>query len=106
MKRLSFNLQLVACLALLTVLALPVAAQSKKDRDQAKKLKDTASKAFQQKNYREAADAYGQALTLVPTDAETHYRKGFAHFNLKEYDPATNEFTLALSQGFKPLEIY
>lgn len=66
-----------------------------------------ATKAFQQKNYREAADGYGKALVLVPTDPEGYYRKGYAHFNLKEHDAAVKDFTTALSQGFKPpLDIY
>lgn len=81
-------------------------AQSKRDREQAKKLIDQADRAYQQKDYRTAADTYGRATTLVPDAPYAHYRKGFAHFNLKENQQAIDEFTIALSQGFKPLEVY
>src|SRR4051812_5699299 len=108
MKRYWFVFALIKCVVAIVIVAAPlsIGAQSKKDRDRAKKLVDQADKAFQQKNYREAADAYGQALTLVPNSPTVHYHKGFAHFNLKENDLAIGEFTTALSQGFKPLEIY
>ncbi len=88
------------------LLALPVFAQSKKDRDQAKKFQDDADKAISAKNYREAADLYGKSVQLVPNNNYAHYRKGFAHFSLKENELAVSEFTLALTQGFKPLDIY
>lgn len=95
-------------LALVLIIAAPlcVSAQTKKDRERAKKFVEQADKAYNQKNYREAADAYGQALLLVPNNPFIHYRKGFAHFNLKENDKAINEFTVSLSQGHKPLDIY
>lgn len=108
MKRDRLNFMLLKLLTALVFIAVPftVAAQSKKDRDQAKKFKDQGAKAYAQRNYREAADAYGKALLLVPTDADGHYRKGYAHFSLQENDPAVNEFTTALNQGYKPLDIY
>lgn len=108
MKRHRFVFACIKCLAALVIIAAPlsVVAQSKKDRERAKKLAEQADKAFQQKNYRMAADAYGQAISLVPNSPLLHYRKGFAHFNLKENDNAIAEFTTALSQGFKPLEVY
>lgn len=95
-------------LAVLLIIAAPLAvsAQSRKDRDQAKKFVEQADKAFQQKNYREAVDAYAQALALTPEAPFVHYRKGYAHSNLKENEKAISEFTIALSQGFKPLEVY
>src|SRR5204863_7863406 len=108
MKRQRIVFALIKCLAAIVIIAAPlsIGAQSKKDRDRAKKLVDQADKAFQQKNYREAADFYGQALTLVPNSPIVHYHKGYAHFNLKENDLAVGEFTTALSQGHKPLDIY
>jgi len=97
----------VKCLFLLAIVATPLVAQSKKDRDQAKKFQDDADKAIGAKNFKEAADLYGKSVALVPTNNYAHYRKGFAHFSLKEYDQAVTEFTLALDQGFKPrVEIY
>ncbi|MBV9216329.1 MAG: tetratricopeptide repeat protein [Acidobacteria bacterium] len=95
-------------ITLLVILAAfgSLTAQSKKDRDRARQLQQEADRAYNQKNFREAADKYGQALAILPNDSAAHYRKGFAHFQLKEYDAALTEFNAALSQGFKPLEIY
>ena len=91
----------------LSLFALPGQAQTKRDREQAKKLQEQADRSFAQKDYRGAADAYGQSLVLVPTNPYAHYRKGFSHFNLLERDAAIDAFTSALSQGFKPvLEVY
>ncbi len=106
MNRQSLYIAIFKCLVVIVIIAAPLAAQSRKDRDQAKKLQEQADKAISAKNYREAADLYGQSVVLVPNNAYAHYRKGFAHFSLKENDQAVNEFTLALSQGFRPLEIY
>ena len=106
MKGQRFYLAFLNCLVVIVMITVSVAAQSKKDRDQAKKLQDQADKAIGAKNYKEAADLYGQSVALVPNNAYAHYRKGFAHFSLKENDQAISEFTLALTQGFKPLEIY
>ena len=93
-------------LCVLAIAASPLAAQSKKQREQAKKLQDAGDQSFAAKNYADAADKYGQSLTIVATNPYGHYKKGFAHFELKQYDPALTEFTAALSQGFRPLEVY
>ncbi len=107
MKRTGFLSICLTCLAVVVILSVPLSAQSKKDREQAKNLVEQADKAFRQKNYREAVNSYGQAVSLVPNSPFVHYRKGHAHFNLKENDLAIGEFTVALNQGFKPpLEIY
>src|SRR5687767_3963015 len=94
-------LQFVAAILLISA---PLAAQSKKDREQAKKLKESAAKAYAARNYRDAVTAYGQALTLVANDADAHFKKGYAHFNLLEYDAALTELNTALSQKYNPLE--
>ncbi|MFT3745082.1 MAG: tetratricopeptide repeat protein [Pyrinomonadaceae bacterium] len=91
---------------LLLILAIPFSAQSKKDKDQAKKLSEAADKATAAKNYKEATDLYGKSLALDPNNSRAHYRKGFAHFSLKENDLAVNELSLALSKGYTPLDIY
>jgi len=106
MKSKSFSTGFLKCFALLLIVAIPLAAQSKKEREQAKKLQDQADKAFKQKDYRVAADTYGSSLAVVANNAYAHYWKGNAHVNLKENVQAINEFTLALSQGFKPIDIY
>jgi len=99
----------IAFFTAVLLVAVPhgIGAQSKKDRDKAKNLLAQADLAFSQKNYRVAADTYGQVITLIPNNPQAHFRKGFAHFNLKEYDPAINEMTAALSQGYKPpIDVY
>ena len=108
MKRNAFLNACFKCLTAIVIIAAPlaVAAQSKKDRERAKKLIEQGDKAFAQKNFRVAADIYGQAAVLIPNNSLLHYRKGFAHFNLKENDLAIGEFTTALSQGYKPLDVY
>jgi tetratricopeptide (TPR) repeat protein len=83
-----------------------VEGQSRRDRDRAKALEAQADKAYTAKNFREAADKYGEAIVLVPTNPNAHYRKGFAHFNLKENQKAIDALTIALTQGYKPLDIY
>ena len=92
--------------AALTVLPLETNAQSKRDIRKAKQLVEQADKAFRQKNYQAAVDLYSQSLVLVPKNAYGHFWKGYAHYYLKEHDPAIAEFDMALSQGYKPLDIY
>ena len=99
----------IACLGIVAacLFALPVQAQPKRVRDQAKGLQEQADKAFNQKNFREAADKYGQAILLIPNNAYAHYKKGFAHFNLQERDQAIDALTMALTQGYRPvIEIF
>ncbi len=80
---------------------------SKKDRNAAKKLSQSAKKAFDQRNYRNAVTQYQQSLQLNPSNPEGHYWKGYAHYELKESDLALTEFGLALTQGYKPaLDVY
>ncbi len=97
---------LAALFLIVSLLSIGADAQSRKDKDQAKKFQESADKAVSAKNYREAADLYGRSVQLVPNNSYAHYRKGFAHFSLKEYDQAVNALTTALNQGFKPLDIY
>lgn len=103
MKRTLF---LLITLSLVAIFAAAAFGQSKKDKAEAKKLFDLAEKAYSAKNYKEAAEKYGQSLKLVSTNASGHYKKGFAHFELKQNEEALSEFALALSQGYQPLEIY
>lgn len=105
MKRNSFAVIFFKLSMVTLLFAVPLTAQSK--RDQVRKLKDKAAAAEKLKNYREAADAYAQILALTPNDADAHYRKGFAHYSLKENDQAVSDFSLALTKGYKPqLNIY
>ncbi|CAN5177553.1 hypothetical protein BH20ACI2_BH20ACI2_24910 [soil metagenome] len=102
------TIRLVGFLTAFLILMAPfaVAGQSKRDRDRAKALEAQADKAYTAKNFREAADKYGEATVLVPTNPNAYYRKGFAHFNLKENQKAIDALTIALTQGYKPLDIY
>ncbi len=93
-------------LALVLTFAAGAAAQPKKDLKKAKDLIDQADAFIAQKNYREAADRYGQAIVIAPVNSYAHFWKGYSHFSLNEPDQALSEFSLALSQGFKPFEIY
>ena len=89
-----------------SLMSLDIAAQSKKDQKRSLELIKNGDKAFSQKNYRFALDSYSQAATLTPNNAYAHYRKGFAHYYLKEADLAIPEFDIALAKGYKPVEIY
>jgi tetratricopeptide (TPR) repeat protein len=108
MRKKAISIALFKCLTVAVIAGstLSITAQSKKDRDRSKALVTEADKAYTAKNYREAADKYEQATVLVPTNPDVHYRKGFAFFNLKENQKAIEALTTALSQGYKPLEIY
>lgn len=96
-----------APLMLLLVLIAAAPDASAQPKKSLKTIKDEASKAFDQKKYREAADKYGEVVAQEPNNAIAHFRKGFAHYSLNEYDKAVAELGTALSQGFQPpLEIY
>jgi tetratricopeptide (TPR) repeat protein len=99
----------VSLLLLVLSLLIPTAvgvAQSKKDKKQAEQLQQDAQKAFSQKNYRTAIDKAAQSIAIVPQNAAVHFWKGYSHFYLKEYDNAVSELDTALSQGYKPLDVY
>jgi tetratricopeptide (TPR) repeat protein len=97
---------LKALTLILLLFAIAAPAQNKKQREQAKKLQDLGDQSAYARNYAEAVEKYGQSLAIVATNPYAHYRKGFAHFELKQYPDALSEFTAALSQGFKPIEVY
>src|SRR5262245_33471113 len=78
----------------------------KRDTKKAKQLRELAEKAYRQKNYREAADKYTEAITFDPTNADAHFGKGVSHQSLKEYDQAVPELTRALELGYKPIDVY
>jgi tetratricopeptide (TPR) repeat protein len=107
MKKYPF-VQVLRYLAFIAIIFIPVVinAQSRRDRDEARRLQAEADKSFLARNYREAADKYGQAVELVPTNPYAHYQKGFAHYNLKENLEAIRSLTAALTQGHKPLDVY
>jgi tetratricopeptide (TPR) repeat protein len=103
-------LRLLTYFLLLIVLSAPgseVQAQRKKDLEKARKIAKQGDQFFNQKNYREAINRYAEAIALVPNFAAAHYWKGFAHYNLQEFDQAVIDWDSALSQGYdKPLDIY
>ncbi|MEO7673692.1 MAG: tetratricopeptide repeat protein [Pyrinomonadaceae bacterium] len=94
----------LVALSILSV--VDVAAQSKKDRKRADDLVKEGDKSFNQKNYSVAMDSYTQSLAIVSKNSYAHYRKGFAHYYLKEPDQGIMEFDIALAQGYKPVEVF
>lgn len=97
---------LVVLIFVLIVSAVGVNAQNKKERQRAQALVTQADKFFNQKDYRAAADAYGQSILIVPNNSYAHFWKGYAHYNLKESELALQELAIALTQGYKPVQIY
>ncbi len=90
-------------LAAFFILPAELAAQSGK----AKKLFRDGEKLFEKKNYQAAIDKFAEAIAAEPKYPEAHYRKGYAHFSLKQYDKSLEELDSALAQGYKPeLNIY
>jgi len=81
-------------------------AQSKKDQKKARQLVEQGDKFLRQKNYRNALDQYSQAVVLDPNNGNARFWKGYAHYQLKENDLALGELNLALSQNYKPLDVY
>jgi tetratricopeptide (TPR) repeat protein len=108
MKRKSYFKLLTtgAVIAIVLSFAIGALGQSKKDLKRSKELSDQADKLFEKKDYRGAADLYGQAILIVPNRPVAHFRKGYSHSQLKEYDTAIKELAIALSQGYKAIEVY
>lgn len=87
--------------------ASEVFAQSRKDVTRSRALFQEGSRAFNQKNYREAIDKYAESIVLVPKSAAAHFWKGLSHMHLGDADLALTEMTTALDQGYeRPLDIY
>ena len=108
-KYISFTARFFFLIAVLSILGGLAFSQgpTKKQRKQASDLFDEARKSIAQRNYRGAVDQLGQSLAIVPDNPEGHFRKGQAHYFLKEYDQSISELTTALSQGYKtPLDVY
>jgi tetratricopeptide (TPR) repeat protein len=79
---------------------------TKKQIQQARRFAEEGDKFFKQKNYKMAIDRYDKASALVPNYPAVTYYKGYAHYNLNEFEPAAAAFTKALNQGYTPIEIY
>ncbi|MBP9664260.1 MAG: tetratricopeptide repeat protein [Pyrinomonadaceae bacterium] len=94
---------LVGILVVAAAMSLPIVGQSKRDKERARQLTVQAANAYREKNYREAADKYAEVIAILPNNPNAHYAKGSAHVDLKEYDAALNEFTLAMNKGFRPI---
>jgi superkiller protein 3 len=72
----------------------------------AKKLVKEADQFFQKKDYRTAINKYAEATTLSPEFPAAHFWKGYAHYNLKEFDQSRKELDTALEQGYQALDVY
>ncbi len=105
-----FNLQFAVLLFLISFVASVPLVQAqlptKKQIQQARKFAEEGDKFFKQKNYKMAADRYDKASALVPNYPAVSFYKGYAHYNLEEFDLALDAFNKALSQGYTPIEIY
>lgn len=100
-----FGLFLALAIALGSAASVP--AQSKKDRERARKIAQQGDVLFNQKDYRGAIGKYAEAIVVFPGFAVAHYWKAFAHYYLKENDQALTDFDAAIAKGYeKPLEIY
>ncbi len=87
--------------------SIPAQAQSKKQLAAAKKLVAKGDDLYRQKNYRAAIDKYEQASKIAPAFASAYFSKGFAHFNLGEYDTAIESLNEAFKRGYAPAaEVY
>jgi tetratricopeptide (TPR) repeat protein len=109
MKKIAFLrvFTLIVALTLVGGLAASVPAQTKKDRERARKIVAQADALFNKKDYRGAIAKYAEAIVLVPNFAPAHYWKANAHYYLGEKDQAIADWDAALAKGYeKPLEIY
>ena len=107
MNRKSFFYVIKYCLILVIFLNLNIGINAqKKPNGKAKKLAADAEKLFNQKDYRNAAAKYAEAITISPNYPAAHFWKGYAHYYLNEYDLALDDLDKALEQGYTPLEVY
>jgi len=104
---------LLSCFLLLTffsvvtsVNAQPRNQNKSKPNGKAKKLVDQGNQSFGQKDFRTAINKYAEAIVISPNYAEAHFWKGYAHYNLTEYDAALEELNSAADQGYTPIKIY
>jgi len=107
-KNLNVRVLVVVAAFIFASVAMPtdLNAQSRADIKRSRELADQGNKAYRAKDFKAAAQLYGEALTLVPTNPQVHFFKADAHYQLREYENSEREFQLALTQGYKPLEVY
>lgn len=110
MRKISFVVTVIVVLFSLNFVT-SVKAQPQAPRklvDQAKKLANEGDRFFRQKNYRMAVDRYQKASDLLPNFSfpALYYNKGFAHYNLQQYDLALVALNKAFDQGYNQSEIY
>lgn len=109
MNRTVKRIGLITLTAFLVIVAAnaEVFAQNRKDIARSRALFQEGSRAFNQKNFREAVDKYAESIVLVPKSAAAHFWKGLSHMNLGDSELALAELSIALDQGYeKPLDIY
>jgi tetratricopeptide (TPR) repeat protein len=91
---------------LLLALAAPSISQTRKERREAEQHMLDGNTAFNQKNYQAAIAKYTQSIGIIPVNAAAHFWKGYSHYHLKQFDDSLRELDIAMSQGFKPLDVY
>lgn len=102
-----FGLVTIFVLAvMIAILPTATEAQNRKQRQQAKNLAAEGDNFYRQKMYEEAIVKYTESLQIVPKYPFALFSKGYSHFNLEQYPEAISNFTMALENGYNPLEVY
>lgn len=108
MKRINKKLALFSLLLAFSVpfFADSAFAQSKKDLKKSKQLVEQGNKLFKKRDYRNAIGKFSEALTVVPTNADALFWRGYAYYNLQENEAAFVDLSSALARGYKPADVY
>ena len=78
----------------------------KRDTGKARKAREEGNKLFNQRNYRDAVSKYEESIKFDPTNPDSHYFKGQAHYFLKEYEQAREHLNQAEKLKYKrPLDV-
>lgn len=103
----NFAAALIILLGLMALSATQFEVQAqKRDERRARALTNEANLLYRQKQYRQAADKYAEAISFSSKNPDAYFGKGNAHHFLNEFGEAKSAFDMAFNQGFKPLEIY
>lgn len=106
MRRSALKNLLLTFLAIGFIFPFAADAQTRRQRNQSEQAVREGERLSAQKNYRGAIQSFESAVTIWPGNANAHFQKGKAHYFLGEYDPAVSEYSLALSNGFRPIEVF
>ncbi len=105
-KNMLSRLILLSCLILSFTVIVVNAQPTQKQIERAKKFSTDGNELFNRGKYREAIEKYSQATSLVPELPAVNFNKASAHLKLGEFDQSLTFFSLALNQGYNPLDVY